>query len=251
VPKQNDSPYRTTKVSVRRLVAIGTLSGVAVLGGVSIASASTTHSSTPKTHPLQGRAGLYGARPTVDGKVTGLGTGSFTVLDRSSKSYMVIVTGATTYREHSMGSVGIGDVKVGTFVDVLGGVSGTTVTATAVRIETQEQPNPSVHPMGTRPDAAGKVTSLGTSSFTIENRAGTSLTVDVTNSTTFEEPGVASSSFGAIKVGSFAAVSGTITGTTVDATDVRFGSRHSLIGPMGASGLGHMPRIPGGPRWHS
>lgn len=247
VSKQIDFPYRETKVSVRRLVALGTLSGVAVLSGVAIASASTTQSSTPKSHPLHARAGLHRARPVVDGKVTGLGTGSFTVLDKSSKSYTVTVTGTTTYKEHNVSSVGIGDVKAGTFVDVLGSVSGTDVTATKVRIETQERPASPMRPMGVRPDAAGKITALGTKSFTIQDRAGRSISVDVTGSTTFDEPGATSPSFGSIKVGDFAAVSGTITGSTIDATDVHFGDRHPLGGHMGAPDFRHMPAMPGGP----
>ena len=245
--KQNDSPNRATKVSVRRLVAIGTLSGAAVLSGVTIASASTTHASTPKTHPLHMGAGPRGARPVVDGKVTGLGSGSFTVLDRSSKSYTVTVTGTTIFREHNVSSPGIADVKVGTFVDVLGGVTGTTVAATVVRIETHEPPNAPIHPMGSLPDAAGRVTALGTSSFTIEDLAGKSLTVDVSGTTTYEERGATPSTFGGIKVGDFAAVAGTITGSTVAATDVHFGDRHPLHGPMGARGFGPMGSMSDGP----
>ena len=244
--QRNDVLYQTTKVSVRRLVVIGALSGMAVLGSVAIASASTSHSSMPKARPLHGHARLPGARPVVDGKVTGLEAGSFTVLDRSATSYTVTVKGTTIYRELNQSSVGIGDVKTGSFVDVLGSVSGTTVTATVVRIEAHEPLAPRLHPVGVRPAAAGRVTAIGTKSFTIENRAGTSLTVDVTDSTTFEEHGVASASFGGIKTGNFAVVSGTITGTTIEATDVHFGDRRFHGGPLGASIFGHMQRVPGG-----
>ncbi len=245
--KQIDSQYRTTKVSVRRLVALGVLSGAAVLSGVTVASASTARASTPNLSPPHPGAGLRGARPVVDGKVTGLGSGSFTVLDRSSKSYTVDVTGTTIYREHNASAPGIGDIKVGTFVDVLGSVTGTTVMATAVRIEAHEPHSAPFRPMGALPDAVGKVTSVGTTSFTIEDRTGKSMTVDVTGTTTYEEPGATSPSIGDIKVGDFAAVSGTVTGSTVVATNVHFGDRHPPRGHMRAPGFDGRDVMPGGP----
>ena len=243
--KQIDTPYRKTKVSVRRLVAIGALSGALIFGGVAIASASTAHLLQPKVHPLHGFGGPYGARPVVDGKVTAVGTGSFTVLDRSLVSYTVTVTGTTMYKEHNVSSVGIGDVKVGTFVDVAGSVSGTTVTATEVRIETHESTVPPLRPLRARPDAVGRVIALGMSSFTIKDRAEGSLTVDTNNATTYEEPGVTSPSFRDIKVGDVVAVWGTTTGSSVDATDVHIGDRHPLGTPMGSPDFDRMPRLQG------
>ncbi|HUY05863.1 MAG TPA: DUF5666 domain-containing protein [Acidimicrobiales bacterium] len=241
-----DTLYPTTKVSLRRLVVIGALSGAAVIGGVTIASASTAHQSKSELHPfhslkgLNGFGGLRGPRPVVDGKVTAVGTGSFTVLDRSSTSYTVSVTGTTTYKEHNVSSVGVGDVQVGTFVDIVGSVSGTSVTATEVRIETGEPTVVPSHSMGIRPDARGRVTALGTSSFTITNWAGKSLIVDTTDATTFEARGITSPSLADIKVGDFAAVRGTITGTTVAATNVHFGDGHPFRGPNGSPDFGRV-----------
>ena len=99
---------------------------------------------------------------------------------------------------------------------------------------------------GVRPVAAGKVTALGSNSFTITDRAGSSLTVGVTTTTTYVERGVTSPVFGDIKVGDFVALSGTITGTTVNATNVHFGTGIRHGGPLGTPGAGHMPEMPGG-----
>lgn len=239
--------HRTTKVSVRRLMALGAISGVAVLSGVSIASASTTGSTTPGIRPLHVHGGLPGVRPVVDGKVTAVGAGGFTVLDRSSTSYTVTVTGTTTYTERNVSSAGIADVTVGTFVDVVGSVTGTNVTATRVRIEAQERPAMPMRRMGTLPAAAGKVTTVGTNTFTVVNRSGTSLTVDVSSSTTYVERGVTSGTFADLKVGDFAAVTGSVTGTTVTATAVHFGAARSIDGTPGSPGFDHRSPMAGGP----
>ncbi len=92
-------------------------------------------------------------------------------------------------------------------------------------------------PGRTPPAAVGTVASVGTSSFTVTAAGGSTVTVDVTSSTTYRDRGVTSPTLADVKVGDRVAVFGTKTGTTVAATSVGIG----------------MPGMPGGPggpgRW--
>jgi hypothetical protein len=98
-------------------------------------------------------------------------------------------------------------------------------------------------PGGTPPAAAGKVASIGTDSFTITDRSGTTVTVDVSSSTTYEDRSVTSASLSTLKVGDFVAVAGTSSSGTVTATSVMIGGPGGPRGPEGPEGLGG----PGGP----
>jgi hypothetical protein len=80
------------------------------------------------------------------------------------------------------------------------------------------------------PAVAGTVESVGTGSFTVKDRAGTTVTVDVTSSTTYKDAGVASPTIADVTVGERVAVQGTTASGTVTATSV-------LIG--GGFGAGH------------
>jgi hypothetical protein len=91
---------------------------------------------------------------------------------------------------------------------------------------------------GTPPAAIGTVTTVGASSFTIKTKDGTTVTVDVSGSTTYRDRGVSSPTLANVTVGENVAAFGTETSNTVTATSVAIG------GPGGPDGHGG----PGGHR---
>jgi len=73
---------------------------------------------------------------------------------------------------------------------------------------------------GTPPAAMGIVASMGTDSFTLTTRDGTTVTVDVSSSTSYLKFGSTSAALGDVTVGAHVAVFGTDTANTVTATKV-------------------------------
>lgn len=86
---------------------------------------------------------------------------------------------------------------------------------------------------GTPPAAVGTVASVGTNTFTLTGRDGTTVTVDVGSTTTYREVGVTSATIADVKVGSHVAVFGTESGSTVTATSVGIGMPGGPGGPGG------------------
>ena len=93
-----------------------------------------------------------------------------------------------------------------------------------------------------RPAVSGTVATVGANSFTVTTRSGSTLTVDVTDATTYRDPGVTSPSFANVKVGETVVVFGTETSGTVAATSVGIGTS---AGP-GGSFSGRPASRPGG-----
>ena len=93
-----------------------------------------------------------------------------------------------------MTSPSLADVKVGAHVAVFGTDSANTVTATKVAIGTAPVPAPAAGPrvataVRRRPrrPAFGTVATVGTNTFTLTTHDGTTVTVDVSSSTTYRE----------------------------------------------------------------
>jgi len=82
------------------------------------------------------------------------------------------------------------------------------------------------------PRVSGKVATVGTNSFTVTTSSGTTITVDVTDATTYRDQGVTSPSFANVKVGETVVAFGTETSGTVAATSVGIGTPG---GPGGGS----------------
>jgi len=80
-------------------------------------------------------------------------------------------------------------------------------------------------PGGTPPAAAGTVESVNASgdSFTVKNHAGTTVTVDVSSSTTYSDPTVSSASLSNVTAGEQVAVIGSVSSDVVTATKVLIG----------------------------
>jgi preprotein translocase subunit YajC len=80
----------------------------------------------------------------------------------------------------------------------------------------------------------GTVKSVGDGTFTITSQDGTTVTVDVGSSTTYQDPGVTSPTIANVTVGEHVAVFGTDTSNTVTATSVAIGNPPN--GGMGGKG---------------
>jgi len=76
---------------------------------------------------------------------------------------------------------------------------------------------------GTHPGAGGTVATVGTTSFTLTDRQGTTVTVDVSSATTYVDPGTTSPSLADVKVGNHVFAVGTAASGTVTATKVFIG----------------------------
>jgi Domain of unknown function (DUF5666) len=85
---------------------------------------------------------------------------------------------------------------------------------------------------GRGPGTLGTVQSVSGNSFVVEMPGGSTVTVDVSGTTTYHEPGASSASLSDVKTGVHVGVTGSKSGNTVTATSV-------TILPNGFSGPGH------------
>ena len=118
---------------------------------------------------------------------------------------------------------------------VLGTGSGSVAIAQAATMgPTNSTRASAARPAWTPPAAAGTVESVGTGTFTVKERSGTIVTVNVTpGTTTYRDPKVTSPGFGNISKGEMVSVQGTTASDVVSATSVSIG-----FGGFGA-GMGH------------
>ena len=242
-PAQRSRRRRTLRLTTAAAVALGL-----AVGGSAVASASgSTTSTTPAPH---GGHDFGGTPPTAFGTVASVGANTFTLTTHDGTTVTVDVTSSTTYVDRAVTSPSLADVTVGAHVAVFGTKAASTVTATKVAVGGPDGDGPGQGPGGpgfggTRPAAFGTVASVGANTFTLTTHDGTTVTVDVTSSTTYREDGVTSPSLGDVKVGTMVVVFGTDTANTVTATSVGIGAPH---GPMGGpgDGDGNGPPVPGG-----
>jgi hypothetical protein len=172
----------------------------------------------------------------VAGTVQGTPTGDvFTITAPSGTNYTVDVSSTTSYFERGVSTPSLNDVAGGDFVAVFGSLSSTTVTATKVAIAT---PPPSNSTFAT----AGTVqTTPSGGSFVIETWDHAQLTVVTSSSPTYTERGLTAASLTDVTVGENVAVFGTVSGSTVTATQIAIGGNGVGGGPgyLGG-GPGHL-----------
>ena len=127
-------------------------------------------------------------------------------------------------------------------VSVQGTTASGTVTATSVWVGfgggfgrgPGGGPGGGVFGPGTPPAAAGKVATVSTTpgdSFTLTERSGAVVTVDVGPTTTYKDGKVAAPGFANVKVGEMVSVQGTTASGTVTATSVWLGRLRWRHGP--------------------
>jgi hypothetical protein len=227
-----------------RPARLGALAGVAVLFALvgfliaHFATGTTSANTTPTTSPsASARPPVFSAgAPAETGVVTTVDTAAdhFTMTTRSGSTVTVDVTSSTTYRTGTSAS-SLSKVVSGARVAVYGTVSGTTVTAKEVLlIPAGSRPFGGAGlPGGSgRPGTFGSVTSIDRTAdtFVVRSFSGTSVTVDVSSSTTFTQfsgatgasgaTGSTASSLASLATGDRVSVSGTVSGSTVKATRV-------------------------------
>jgi len=231
-------PFPNLRGHRRRGLRVTTAAAVALglaVGGGAVANAAGT-GSTPSTSapgaPF-GHDGMHGTPPAAVGTVASVGTNTFTLTGRDGTTVTVDVGSTTTYVDPAVTSPSLADVKVGAHVAVFGTDSSNTVTATKVAIGGPGGPGGRPGFGGTPPAAVGTVASVGTNTFTLTGRDGTTVTVDVGSTTTYREVGVTSATIADVKVGSHVAVFGTESGSTVTATSVGIGMPGGPGGPGG------------------
>jgi preprotein translocase subunit YajC len=183
--------------------------------------------------------------------VKSVGDDTFAVSTQGGTTVTVDVSASTAYMEKGVTSPTFADIKVGTQVAVFGTETSGTITATSVGIGAPPAPpagGGSGGPggsggSGAAPAAVGTVKSVGDDTLAVSTQGGTTVTVDVSASTTYMESGVTSPSFTDVKVGTQVAVFGTESSGTVTATSVCIGTPPAPPAPGGSAG----PGGPGGP----
>jgi hypothetical protein len=101
-------------------------------------------------------------------------------------------------------------------------------------------------PMGMKPTAVGTVTSVSGDTFVLTTGSGSTVTVDVSSSTTYRDAGTTSASLADVKVGQHVAVVGKESNGTVTATSVMVGTPPTS-GKGGPGGGGGASGPSGGP----
>ena len=254
-PELDADPFPAFSQTRRRGVRVTTAAAVALalaLSGGAVAGASSTTPGSTSTSS-SGTPG-WGARPpgggcppVAVGTVKTVGDDTFTLTDQSGTTVTVDVSSSTTYRDPGVTSPTIANVTVGEHVAVFGTERSALVNATSVAIGDPPAggkggPGGSGHTGGppgaggSPPVAVGTVKTVGDDTFTLTDQSGTTVTVDVSSSTTYRDPGVTSPTIADVTVGEHVAVFGTESSAVVTATSVGIGGP-----PTGG------PSWPGGP----
>jgi hypothetical protein len=230
-------------------------------GGFGIASATTSsgRASTAgaaksgsrwghQTGQLRGHHSPPAAAGTVESVTAGSGStpDSFTVKGHDGTTVTVDVSSSTTYKDQGVASPSFANVTTGEMVSVEGTTASGVVTASSVFIGF----GGGLFGHGTPPAAAGTVESVTAGSgstpdsFTVKGHDGTTVTVDVSSSTTYKDQGVASPSFANVTTGEMVSVEGTTASGVVTASSV-------FIGFAGGMGRNHGHRGGFAPGWGS
>jgi preprotein translocase subunit YajC len=243
-------PFPAVRQKSRRGVRVTTAAamalGLAVSGGaVAGATSTTTPSSASSTAgSWADRPPMGGSPPVAYGTVKSVGDGTFTLTTRDGTTVTVNVSSATTYRDGAVTSPTIANVTVGEHVAVFGADASNVVTATSVAIggPRGDMTGRGGGPGGTPPVAFGAVKSVEDGTFTLTTRDGTTVTVKVSDATTYRDPAVTSPTIANVTVGEHVAVFGTDASNVVTATSVAIGGP-GVGGPGGfpAGGLGGPP----------
>ena len=242
------------RVTYAAAVALGLAVGSGAIAGA--ATGGNTSTTTPSAPMVPGGPGWHssfgGIPPAAVGTVATVGTDSFTITTRDNVTVTVTVTPSTTYLDPAVTSPTFATVKVGDHVAAFGTDTSNTVAATKVAIGPVGGPGGPGGPGGrhssgrTPPTAVGTVASVGANTFTVTTSNKSTVTVTVTGSTTYRDPGVTSPSFTNLKAGDHVAVFGTDTDNTVAATQVCIGGSAVPPGPGGMGDPGDFGG-PGGP----
>ena len=205
--------------------------GLALAGGGVAAASSMAPSSTSGStgsYPGAGHPPMGGSPPAAAGTVASVGDNTFTLTTPDKTTVTVNVSSTTTYRDPSVTTPTLANVTVGEHVAVFGTDTSNVVTATSVAIGDptsggKRGPDGPGGPGGSPPAAMGTVASVGDNTFTLATRDKTTVTVNVSSTTTYRDPSVTSPTLANVTVGEHVAVFGTDTSNVVTATSVAIG----------------------------
>jgi hypothetical protein len=242
VPAAHRSRRTTWLVVAVLVVAVGVLAGLVTANLSKSSPAATTppSSTIPSgTTPSGGPRLPNFTPPQVSGTVASVASSSFTVTTRSGQTATVKVTSATKFS--GTGITGLSSLKKGTVVAVYGTGTSSSVTATRVTagfagVGRGGFPGGGRSPGG-RAGAFGTITAIGSNSFTVNSRGGTSDTVDVTSTTTYSSSAGTLSGLSALQTGEDVIVEGSTSGSVIKATSVRV-FQPGTGGGFGGGGFG-------------
>jgi hypothetical protein len=164
-------------------------------------------------------------QPKIGGTVTSVTADSITVSGRDGASHTITTTNTTTYRLGDA-AASRSDVVIGSKI-VATGTAGTgdSFTASTVTIKA--------------PRVAGTVTAVTTSTITIQQRDGSSLTINVDADTTFGVAGNEAAALGDVTVGMKLIAAGRLSADgSFDATAIRAGNGRFHGGPFDRDNAG-------------
>lgn len=222
LPDARRGRHTTWLVVAVLVVAVGVVAGLVTAGLSSNSSpAASSSGSTPiSSAPTGGTRPTGFAPPQLTGIVATVASSSFTVTTRAGTTTTVEVTKSTTYSGN--GLTGLSSLKEGTVVAVYGtDASSSEIDATRISGFGGFGGGRRGGFPGGRAGAFGSITAIGSNSFTISSRTGTSETVDVSAATTYASSGGALSGLSALRTGEEVAVQGGTSGSVIRATEVR------------------------------
>jgi len=211
-------PIDATGATIKRGTTIITVADLAV--GDAIAFRETRN--TDGTYKI---TEIDVIQPQVSGTITIVGASSITVSQPRGGTTVIQLTASTTYATAGNGPNGtaatIAVLTVGARIHAVGTKAADgTFTATSIQIAPAQ--------------VLGSVTATTADTITIKDAKGTSTTIDVTGTTTYQSPKAASSSLSDVTVGAWVEAEGTLNSDgSLAATIVRI-----LPGPGGPGGNG-------------
>ena len=226
-PEAHRSRRTTWLIVAILVVAVGVVAGLVT---ASLSSKSSPAAISPTSTTPSGSTPAGGTRlpaftsPQVGGTVASVASSSFTVTTRAGSTATVKVTSSTKFS--GSGITGLSSLKKGTVVAVYGTGTSSSVTATRVTAGFAGAgrgafPGGGRFPGG-RSGAFGIITAIGSDSFTVSSRSGTTETVDVSSATTYSSSGGGTpTGLSALKTGEDVVVKGSTSGSVVKATAVQ------------------------------
>lgn len=198
--------YRTSKNKMIRRIGLSSVAAATALGlGITVANASTTHSTGTKTvalkalngHKLAAKYGEAGDQDglQVRGVITALTSTTVTITDRNgTATTYTLASGITVTKEHAAASVS--DLAIGQQVEAtLSAVGSTTVSALDIDVAR----------------LGGQVTAVTGSTITVTNPHGTA-TINISGATTYTLNGAAATASD-VTVGTYVLALGDATST--------------------------------------
>ncbi len=218
---------------------MGLAMGIASVTPV-FAETTSANSNVPVGHFYRGegsdRENGANMRPAVFGTVSAVNGNMITVTSKlrfrrsgnnatttaaTTATYTVDASKATVTKNGASSSVA--NITVGDMIMVQGTVSGTNVTATAIRDNVVQrdfqrtQPNPIIQGNG-QPIVSGSVTAINGNTITITNKSNVTYTIDASGATV--QSGNSTSTLSSIVTGDNVIVQGAVNGTSVTASSI-------------------------------